>query len=188
MSSKTQHRLLVFVFILCAVILAVLLFLEPVLGLLWLALVVVGCLITHGINPQLWQQEKARWQSRRAQRQAEQDSQGDRYKTDFTPDHMLVCLSSPGHEAYLVDSDTYVLGRSPDCNLVITQSKTVGNHHCRILYRHYSHSYYLEDLRSLNGTYLGTRRLEPFKQEKLMDGMELSISQCKYQFVRCQER
>lgn len=187
MSDETRHALIICTLVFCLVILVALLFLEPVFGLLWLALVMVCCIVIHLVKPQIWQKEKERWHAKRAERKAKKSYDPDRYQTDFKPDHMLICLDSGNEAQYLIDSADFVIGRGYDCNLVLNRGNTIGTRHCRILFRRYSHAYYIEDLRSLNGTYLGTKRLEPFKQEKLLDGMELSISHYRYQFVRRQE-
>lgn len=185
--SDTGHRLLMLAIAFCALVLAVLMFFEPVIGMLWLALVIVTALLLAVLKPQIYRGEAERRRRKREERLNRQRGNADRFETEFKVDHMLVCLDEGDSSRYLVNSDDFLIGRDPQCKLVLTKGNTVGKRHCRILYRRYSHEYYIEDLRSLNGTYLGTRRLEPFKQEKLLDDAEVSISHFKYRFVRCQE-
>ena len=68
--------------------------------------------------------------------------------------------------------------------IIHRQASTISGEHCRITYRKHSRTYYIEDLHSLNGTYLGAKRLEPNTPEKLLDNAEISIGRIRFCFVR----
>jgi len=79
--------------------------------------------------------------------------------------------------------EEYLIGRDPSCDLQIPQPM-VARRQCKIIYRRYSKTYYIEDLFSKNGTFLGSRRLEPNKQEKLLENAEINIAGNTYWFMR----
>lgn len=106
------------------------------------------------------------------------------YDTQFRTEYRIVNTYHGRNKAYPVTREMFVIGRSKECDLVIDDDPTVSRQHCRIVYRKYSHTYYLEDLNSASGTYLGIRRLEPYAQEKLLDQAKITISDRTYRFER----
>jgi PAS domain S-box-containing protein len=60
-------------------------------------------------------------------------------------------------QIYDLHAPETVLGRHSDCGIVLV-SQTISRHHARIVRR--GDGYYLEDLQSLNGTFVNGRRLE----------------------------
>lgn len=91
-----------------------------------------------------------------------------------------------GGAAYPVDREEFMIGRSHDCGLRIKDDQSVSGNHCRIVYRRYSQEYYIEDLNSNVGTYVGSRRLEPYKQEKLLPNAEITIAGQTFRFCSIQ--
>lgn len=105
------------------------------------------------------------------------------YDVSFHPTFQLVYTRHGRNTKTIIDREVFLIGHSQECNLVISD-RTVSGKHCRIVYRKYSQTYYLEDLSSVNGTYLGVRRLEPFTQEKLLEGATITVADRAYRFVR----
>lgn len=70
-----------------------------------------------------------------------------------------------------------VLGRHPNCGVVL-ENGAVSRHHAQILESH--GSYFLEDLRSRNGTYLNGEQLEG--RTELTDGDEIRVCDIVLQF------
>ncbi len=167
MPEKTRHRLILCVLSFCLLITVVLGYFELSFALLWAAFVLLVCLVIRLIKPEIWGPVRPKTPP-----------------SSDIPDHILIRVDGENEESHWVDNVEYVIGRGEDCNLTLSGDATVGRKHCRILYRQYSREYYIEDLRSKNGTYLGTRRLEPFKQEKLLDNAEITIGYRCYRFVR----
>lgn len=187
MSEERNHRLFQIFTIFNVFVMLVLLVLEPVFLVLWLLLLVLGCIVFSLVKPAVWQPEMNRLRRKWAafkKRFFSAPGNDDARKITFVPDHELVSTQAGRQERYLVDCESYLIGRSSKCNCVLKSSPTVGKEHCRIIFRKYSQEYYVEDLRSQNGTYLGTRRLEPFTQEMLLENSELTIGDCCFRFVK----
>jgi serine phosphatase RsbU (regulator of sigma subunit) len=74
---------------------------------------------------------------------------------------------------YLIDKTPYVLGRSPSCDLldVFSDDSRVSRHHARLV--EISDVFYVEDLGSVNGTFVNGRRINT--TTRLQDGDVLSI-------------
>jgi sigma-B regulation protein RsbU (phosphoserine phosphatase) len=68
-----------------------------------------------------------------------------------------VCTEPNGREYFELTSDETVVGRDQFCDIVLRRH-TVSRQHARIVRA--ADGYFLEDLSSLNGTYLNGRRLE----------------------------
>lgn len=198
MSDKTAHALLLCIYLFCALVFAALFFFFPMGGVLWLLVVVLSTLIHAFFKPDVWRREGARvrrFQERlrsRLGKISEPIPNADVYDTDFRPDHALVCLT-PGsrivHPLTQIDPEGgYIIGRSFPDFAELADNTNVSREHCKITYRRHSHEYYVEDLRSDNGTYVNTKRLEPYSPEKLLDGAVLSICGVKYRFEKMPER
>lgn len=110
-------------------------------------------------------------------------TQVEEYDAAFHTEYQLVFTQHGRNNRIPVDKETFVIGRGSGCDLVIRDS-SISKEHCRIICRRYSHTYYIEDLRSNNGTYLGVRRLEPFTQEKLLENAEITIADRVYLFTK----
>ena len=92
---------------------------------------------------------------------------------------MLVIRTGGGREGELVglDTDVLTIGRSPHSDLFL-DDVTVSRHHARIL--HDETGFLIEDLNSLNGTYVNRKRIE---RHQLFDGDELQIGKFKLAFL-----
>lgn len=187
MESKTFLRLLMLV---CGFVLLIGLFIliiSPMLGLLFLVVCVLVFTIVWTCWPRL--RNTVTLEARRVRQQVRNKvndatkSDITEYDVEFHPTFQLVFTRHGRNTKTLIDKEVFVIGRSPSCDLVISEP-TVSGKHCRIVFRKYSQSYYIEDLSSNNGTFLGVRRLEPFTQEKLLENASITISDRSYRFTR----
>ena len=80
-------------------------------------------------------------------------------------------------ESIAFDSDVLTIGRSPHSDLFL-DDVTVSRHHARVIRD--DDGYLVEDLNSLNGTYVNRKRIE---RHRLSDGDELQIGKFKLAFL-----
>jgi pSer/pThr/pTyr-binding forkhead associated (FHA) protein len=80
-------------------------------------------------------------------------------------------------ESFPLDRDRMTIGRRPDSD-VFLDDVTVSRDHALIVRR--GHEFHLDDLGSLNGTYVNRRRIET---HHLADGDELQIGKYKLTFL-----
>jgi pSer/pThr/pTyr-binding forkhead associated (FHA) protein len=115
------------------------------------------------------------------------------YKVDETGDYQpvdidevveeagaaLVIRSGGGRsgESFTIDGDRTGIGRSPDAE-VFLDDVTVSRNHALIVRR--KDGLYIDDLGSLNGTYVNRRRIE---SHKLEDADEIQIGKYKLSYL-----
>jgi pSer/pThr/pTyr-binding forkhead associated (FHA) protein len=80
-------------------------------------------------------------------------------------------------ESFPLDRDRMTIGRRPDSD-VFLDDVTVSRDHALIVRR--GHEFHLDDLGSLNGTYVNRRRIE---SHHLEDGDELQVGKYKLTFL-----
>jgi len=80
-------------------------------------------------------------------------------------------------ESFALDGDRMTIGRRPD-SAVFLDDVTVSRDHALLVKR--SGDYYLDDLGSLNGTYVNRHRIE---SHRLEDGDELQVGKFKLSFL-----
>jgi pSer/pThr/pTyr-binding forkhead associated (FHA) protein len=80
-------------------------------------------------------------------------------------------------ESFALDGDRMTIGRRPDSD-VFLDDVTVSRDHALIVRR--GDEYHLDDLGSLNGTYVNRRRIE---SHHLADGDELQVGKYKLTFL-----
>jgi hypothetical protein len=92
----------------------------------------------------------------------------------------LVVRSGGGRagETFLLDRNRTTIGRSPDCDIFL-DDVTVSRRHA-VVTRERAAELRIEDLGSLNGTFLNRRRIE---EGVLTDGDELQIGKYKLTFL-----
>jgi hypothetical protein len=92
----------------------------------------------------------------------------------------LVVRSGGGRagETFLLEGDRTAVGRSPDCEIFL-DDVTVSRRHAVVVRQ--DRTFTIEDLGSLNGTFLNRKRIE---RAELSDGDELQIG--KYRLTFCQ--
>jgi pSer/pThr/pTyr-binding forkhead associated (FHA) protein len=91
----------------------------------------------------------------------------------------LVIRSGGGRagESFSVEGDRMTIGRSPDAG-VFLDDVTVSRNHALLVKRR--DGLYLDDLGSLNGTYVNRRRIE---SHKLQNGDELQVGKYKLTYL-----
>ena len=185
MSSSKTHRILLVCLIFCLFTALALLFLFPVFGVLYSLCLVIFWMVFFILHPDVWQSEKGHLlnQKKRAIRRMmgeDANIDGEHHLEDYE----LLCIKPTGVDHYPIKKETFLIGRSSSCDCSIPEVGTASKEHCRIIYRKYSQEFFVEDMHSSNGTYLGTRRLEPYTQEKLLENAELTIGTYSFRFVR----
>ena len=91
---------------------------------------------------------------------------------------MLVVVRGPNAGArFLLDRDTTVVGRHPDCEIFL-HDVTVSRRHSEILRQ--DAAFHLKDLGSLNGSYVNGDRVD---QRELRSGDEVQIGRFKLLFL-----
>jgi pSer/pThr/pTyr-binding forkhead associated (FHA) protein len=80
-------------------------------------------------------------------------------------------------ESFALDHDRMTIGRRPDSD-VFLDDVTVSRDHALLVKR--GGDYYLDDLGSLNGTYVNRHRIE---SHRLEDGDELQVGKFKLTFL-----
>jgi hypothetical protein len=91
----------------------------------------------------------------------------------------LVIRSGGGRsgESFTISGERMTIGRSPDAE-VFLDDVTVSRNHALLVRRR--DGLYIDDLGSLNGTYVNRRRIE---SHKLLDGDELQIGKYKLTYL-----
>jgi pSer/pThr/pTyr-binding forkhead associated (FHA) protein len=91
----------------------------------------------------------------------------------------LVVRGGGGHvgESFPLDGERMTIGRRPDSNIFL-DDVTVSRDHAMVVRRGNAH--HLDDLGSLNGTYVNRRRIDSVQ---LADGDELQVGKYKLLFV-----
>jgi hypothetical protein len=82
-----------------------------------------------------------------------------------------------GGETFQLDRDRMTIGRNPDAE-VFLDDVTVSRNHAMVVSRPDGH--YIDDLGSLNGTYVNKRRIE---SHRLVDGDELQVGKYKLTYL-----
>ncbi len=98
-----------------------------------------------------------------------------------THGHAAVVIRSGGNrvgESFPLEGDRMTVGRRPDSD-VFLDDVTVSRDHALVVKR--GGDFYLDDLGSLNGTYVNRRRIE---SHRLADGDELQIGKYKLTFLQ----
>ena len=80
-------------------------------------------------------------------------------------------------ESFPLNADRMTIGRRPDSNIFL-DDVTVSRDHALLVRR--SGDYYLDDLGSLNGTYVNRHRIE---SHRLEDGDELQVGKFKLTYI-----
>ncbi len=98
-----------------------------------------------------------------------------------THGHAALVIRSGGNrvgESIPLEGDRMTVGRRPDSD-VFLDDVTVSRDHALVVKR--GGDFYLDDLGSLNGTYVNRRRIE---SHKLADGDEMQIGKYKLTFLQ----
>jgi len=79
-----------------------------------------------------------------------------------------------------LDKPVLLIGRNPDCDVILKQSRKVSRAHCLIAC--VENTILVRDLGSTNGVWLNSQRVE--RESRLKVGDELSIADVQYNLVR----
>lgn len=103
--------------------------------------------------------------------------------TEFQPVASLIIRSGGGREGEVVplDVESLTVGRDPENHLFL-DDVTVSRHHARLIRD--ATGFAIEDLNSLNGTYVNRRRVE---RHHLSEGDGLQIGKYKMVFLEATE-
>lgn len=173
MSFRAAFWLIISFFILVDL---VLLLLSPVIGAISLVLLVLAVALMILLKPEWWEQAKFRIRKKKENQQPG--------KTTKNPRKMVLerCdRGTSGVGAIVIDHSPFEIGRSGDCDYMVSEMPSVGRHHCRIIYRESTNNYYIEDLGSKNGTYVNSFRLAANTPMLLKSGSMISLD--KFQFI-----
>lgn len=101
------------------------------------------------------------------------------FPTSVATGPVLLIRAGGGREGEVISlsSDVLTIGRSPHSDLFL-DDVTVSRHHARIIRD--ENGFLVEDLNSLNGTYVNRKRVE---RHRLADGDELQIGKYKLAFI-----
>jgi sigma-B regulation protein RsbU (phosphoserine phosphatase) len=81
------------------------------------------------------------------------------------------------NEEFALDADRYILGRHPDCDIVL-DAASVSRQHAQIVQE--NSQFYIEDLHSRNGTWVNGRAIQG--RQQLIDGDRLKICDLSFAF------
>lgn len=166
---------------------AFILFMSPIFGLIYLAVAALVFTILWQSWPKL--RSVITVEAQRVRQQVKEwfakltRSDTVEFDVSFRASYQLVYTKHGRNQKTLIDRENFVIGRSPQCDLVIPDP-IVSSQHCCIVYQKHQKTYRLMDLNSKNGTFIGTKRLEPYTQEALLDGATITIAGRTYQFVQ----
>ena len=82
-----------------------------------------------------------------------------------------------------LDKPVLLIGRSPDCDVILKQSRKVSRAHCLIAC--VENTIVVRDLGSTNGVWLNSQRVE--RESRLKVGDELSVADVRYNLVRVEK-
>lgn len=90
---------------------------------------------------------------------------------------LIIADAGPDAEKFSLDTETTVLGRHPDCNVVVDVG-AVSRHHAQIIRRDNGH--WIEDLKSRNGTFLNGQLVN--QSTRLHVGDRLRICDVEFEY------
>jgi hypothetical protein len=101
------------------------------------------------------------------------------YREEADATTVLLIRAGGGREgeAIPLDTDVLTIGRSPHSDIFL-DDVTVSRHHARVMRD--EGGFLVEDLNSLNGTYVNRKRIE---RHRLVEGDELQIGKFKLAFL-----
>lgn len=82
-----------------------------------------------------------------------------------------------------LDKPVLLIGRNPDCDVILKQSRKVSRTHC--LLACVENTIVVRDLGSTNGVWLNSQRVE--RESRIKVGDELSIADVRYNLVRVEK-
>ena len=143
-------------------------------ALLWLLVIGLAVVLRRDISLAATASAKTPTsRSRKASRQPKKSKRGGR------PRYLAFTGGALAGNRLKLDGQPILLGRSGDCTVPL-QDSYASNRHARIYYR--DGQWFIEDLNSTNGTYLGNNRLTT--AQLLEPGMVVRIGQTTMELTR----
>lgn len=91
----------------------------------------------------------------------------------------LVSVNSDYEVKFVIDKPIFIIGKKADSvDGVISHDKTVSKIHCKIIQR--DNRYYIEDMESLNGTYVNNKKIEQSKRALISRGDIIKLSKVEF--------
>jgi len=103
-----------------------------------------------------------------------------RFHLESTPvlDMVAVLQQVGGSRIIAIDRAVVLVGRSADCDVVITASQKISRRHCCLV--QVDNSYYLRDLGSMNGVWLNGERVK--REARMAAGDRIAIGEAEFLF------
>ncbi len=93
--------------------------------------------------------------------------------------HFIVATGAEANRKHELTGAECVMGRLPECQIVITTG-SVSRQHAKVTQD--GGEYYIEDLKSRNGTFVNDRQLADQERRRLIDGDRVKICDIEYVF------
>lgn len=101
------------------------------------------------------------------------NSRGDYHSVQ--PEMTISALNAPGNVTLRVNCPEYLIGKNEKAvNGCLSFNGAISRVHCKITWN--GGAYYVEDMESMNGTYVNRKRLKPHQPQILTDGAVLSLA------------
>lgn len=140
------------------------------LALLWIFVLVVVVTIRHDVFGQHVQRRKSGSPARRSERNTS-PAPNSAHRTTSS----LVVTAGPLAGTTLpLNNSTITVGRSPDCTLVLDDG-FASSRHARLVNQ--GGDWYIEDLNSTNGTFIGEKKIE--QPTQLTPGLAVTIGKTR---------
>ena len=92
----------------------------------------------------------------------------------------LVSLNAPNKITLSVDKSEYVIGKKADAvDGILSFNKMISRIHCKIIQR--DGQFFIEDLRSANGTYVNYEKLNPHSPRLLKNGDRIRLANSDFE-------
>ena len=98
----------------------------------------------------------------------------------FIPSIVLVSINASRPIRILISKYHFVIGRSKVCDYILPDKNTIGRQHCCLEYSKENNQYFIQDLGSVNGTFVNGFQLPPCAPMLLNRNDIVAIS--RYQF------
>lgn len=172
--KKVPVRALFWTILIYLVVVAVLAsILWPGYGLAALGILLLGLAIAFVLKKDWWEKVKP------VRRARKKESSGKRAQKET----VMVLEDCESGQIHPIKKSPFVIGRSTDCDLVIP-SRAVSRKHCQIRFKKETNHYYIEDLESTYGTFVGPRQLPKKSQTLLKINDMITVSDRKFIFKR----
>lgn len=148
-------------------------FLWPVYGLAALGILLLAMAICFILKRSWWEAVKPK------RKKKEDPEKRNRKQKDV----VMVLEDCETGETHPIRKSPFVIGRQEGSDLKVTDA-SVSRTHCQILFSKETNHYYIEDLNSTFGTFVGVRQLPKKTKTLLKNGDMIGVSDIKFIFKR----